>query len=397
MAKLSSKERAALPDSAFGHIEPGHADEMVDGKVPDKYRHFPIHDPEHVRNALARIAQGAKFGGQASAKVHAAAKKFGIDASEDQSRALELYDGDIEERTAEVPDLFIFPERRYSAGQVELRSTGEGDDVAHHITGYASQFNKTSRHMGDFHERVAPTAFDESQRNNWPNAVCRYNHKDDFLLGTTAAGTLKLNVDDTGLPYDVIPPSCRSDVLEYVKRGDVRYSSFAFRCKPGEGDTWGLTDYGTPLRTLTNVEVVDVAPVIDPAYYNTSAIARNIEGAIVSLAAHKHADVEEIRSMLVAGDGKKLFVRTDQPSKPKEEAREVESTEETTETAAEETREAETLETEEVRTSETTEETRESGTTEAETTETEERSADNFRAEMLWKLNSKRYAPGTTE
>lgn len=393
MAKLSSKERAALPDSAFGHVEPGHADEMVDGKVPDKYRHFPIHDPEHVRNALARIAQGAKFGGQASAKVHAAAKKFGIDTDDDHSRALELYDGDIEERTAEKPDLFIFPERRFINYAAEVRSFGEGADARKHITGYAAQFNKMSRHLGDFHERVNPTAFDESQRNNWPNAVCRYNHKDDFLLGTTAAGTLKLDVDDLGLPYDVLPPEARKDVLEYVERGDVRYSSFAFRCEPGKGDSWGLTDYGTPLRSLETVEVVDVAPVIDPAYYNTSASARNIEGALVSLAAHKDADVEEIRSMLKAGEGKRLFVRTDQP-KPKEEVREVETTEEATETeVTEETRETETTETEEARTDATAEETTEAARTEERSAET----ADDFKARMLWALSSKRYAPGTIE
>lgn len=46
---------------------------------------FPIYDADHVRNALARFNQGdlpadAKKG--VLAKIHAAAKKFGIDVSE---------------------------------------------------------------------------------------------------------------------------------------------------------------------------------------------------------------------------------------------------------------------------------------------------------------------------
>jgi class 3 adenylate cyclase len=45
MAALSSKERAALPNSAFAYIDSS-------GR-----RRLPIHDPAHVRNALARFSQ----------------------------------------------------------------------------------------------------------------------------------------------------------------------------------------------------------------------------------------------------------------------------------------------------------------------------------------------------
>jgi class 3 adenylate cyclase len=47
MARLSAKERAELPDSAFAYI-----DSL--GR-----RRLPIHDPAHVRNALARFGQVA--------------------------------------------------------------------------------------------------------------------------------------------------------------------------------------------------------------------------------------------------------------------------------------------------------------------------------------------------
>jgi HK97 family phage prohead protease len=140
------------------------------------------------------------------------------------------------------------------------------------------------------------------------NVVCRYNHKDDMVLGTTHAGTLKLSTDERGLKYDVIPPNCREDVMEYVDRGDVRYSSFAFRVAvPGEDDSWGESEHGLPLRQLHNVELVDVAPVLDPAYFTTSASGRSMTGAIESLASWVDADVEEVRSMLEAGQASKFF------------------------------------------------------------------------------------------
>jgi len=47
MAKLSSKKRRSLPDSAFA--------------LPSK-RKYPIHDKEHTRNALARAAQSETDG-----------------------------------------------------------------------------------------------------------------------------------------------------------------------------------------------------------------------------------------------------------------------------------------------------------------------------------------------
>jgi hypothetical protein len=76
-AKLSRAELNELPDSAFAYIEPG-GDKDADGKTtPRSKRHFAIHDKKHADNAATRIAQGAKFGDEASPKVKAAQKRFG--------------------------------------------------------------------------------------------------------------------------------------------------------------------------------------------------------------------------------------------------------------------------------------------------------------------------------
>ena len=198
-------------------------------------------------------------------------------------------------------------ERRFTPGTVEVRASGSQERIG----GYASVFNRLSRNLGGFVEVVAPTAFNRSRGNDWPGVIARYNHSDDALLGTVAARTLSLAIDDTGLIYDVDPPKARADVLELVSRGDVRYSSFAFTLG-AEGDEWGTSDQGYPMRTLHSVQLVDVAPVISPAYIDATAGLR-------SLARHFDADLEEVRSLAQDNALRKFFVRTDKhmTDKPK--------------------------------------------------------------------------------
>ncbi|MGO8723771.1 MAG: HK97 family phage prohead protease [Acidimicrobiales bacterium] len=84
-AQLSTAEINDLPDSDFAYIESGGSKDYTGRTVPRSKRHFPIHDPAHVRDALARIGQGAKFGKVALPNVLAAAKKFGITVSQQNS------------------------------------------------------------------------------------------------------------------------------------------------------------------------------------------------------------------------------------------------------------------------------------------------------------------------
>ena len=84
---LSTGDENALPDDAFAFIEPGGTKDSEGKTVPRSLRHFPIHDPVHVRNALARIGQGADFSEEAKPAVLAAAKKFGIHVSASSGRS----------------------------------------------------------------------------------------------------------------------------------------------------------------------------------------------------------------------------------------------------------------------------------------------------------------------
>lgn len=190
-------------------------------------------------------------------------------------------------------------ERRYTNVAVELRGAADSPKIG----GYAAVFGKLSQNLGGFVERSADTAFNNWAAQNWPDVIARFDHDNAYLLGTTAARTLELRVDSTGLLYEVLPPKARADILELTQRGDIRKSSFAFRVPP-EGDEWGLSDQGFPMRTLLNVQLVDVDPVVSPAYLDTTAGLR-------SLAAKFDAGLDEVRSLAQANELRKFFVRSD--------------------------------------------------------------------------------------
>lgn len=185
-------------------------------------------------------------------------------------------------------------ERRFTPGLVEVRAAGASSRT---IGGYAAKFNKLSRNLGGFVERIDPGFFAKSEGDGWPEAMARYNHDDNMLLGTTSAKTLRLSTDGTGLDYEVDCPETRGDVYELVQRGDVSRSSFAFYTFE---DDWSMTDQDFPMRTLLSGQLVDVAPVNTPAYLDTSTGLR-------SLAEQTGAELEEVRSAAAAGELKRFL------------------------------------------------------------------------------------------
>jgi uncharacterized protein len=295
-APMATADQNDLSDDQFAYIEPGGTKDASGKTVPRSLRHFPINDAAHVRNALARASQ-SPFGDKAMPKIKAAAAKFGVQVGDDDS------DGS---RAWSAAD----PERRNTPGIVEVRAADDG----RRIGGYAIVFGKLSRNLGGFVERSAPGVVNQSRQAGWPNVVCRYNHNSDFVLGTTGARTLQLTPDNVGLDYSVLPPQSRHDIFELVERGDIRFSSYAFRVPPG-GDEWSTTDQNYPMRTLHEVQLVDVAPVLDPAYEDTSAGLR-------SLASAMSAPLDEVRSMAAEDELRRFFTRTDRaaprpPAAPK--------------------------------------------------------------------------------
>lgn len=186
-------------------------------------------------------------------------------------------------------------ERRALRGLVEVR--GSRTDMK--IGGYAAKFGTRSQNLGGFVETIDAAFFNKSAGDEWAGVMARYNHDDNWLLGTTAGQTLHLSIDKTGLDYEVDLPSFRSDVFELVQRGDVQRSSFAFYTFE---DDWSLDDNGFPLRTLVSGQLVDVAPVNTPAYTDTNTGLR-------SLAEKRGLEVSEVAELAARGSLADILAR----------------------------------------------------------------------------------------
>lgn len=175
-------------------------------------------------------------------------------------------------------------ERRAFESAVELRAAPEGSESPGTLVGYAAVFNSLSRDLGGWYEVIDPSAVGEAldggllDLERHIRVICRTNHDSNLLLGTTDAGTLRVYVDDKGIRYEVDLPntSAGRDAAVLAARGDLRFSSFAFRTMPEESE-W-LYDYDDKLvRRVTGMRLVDVAPVADPAYWGSSVGLRNFD------------------------------------------------------------------------------------------------------------------------
>lgn len=274
------------------------------GYQADKKERYPVDTIDHVHAALSYINQAsnaAKYSAgdlaKVKARINAAAKKFGIDVSDSGQNSLP----DQVEK-----EVVMTLERRYTPGLLTLRGSGEDGAPSGTIGGYAAVFSKLSRSLGGFVEELNSGVFSRAMNDGWDGVICRYNHDDNILLGTIKGGTLALSVDNFGLRYDCQPPASRADIVELVQRGDIDKSSFAFRTVE---DDWTMTDQGYPKRSLLSVDLVDVSPVVSPAYTDTTAGLR-------SLADKFSASLDEVRSLAEENNLRKFFVRTDAP-KPK--------------------------------------------------------------------------------
>jgi HK97 family phage prohead protease len=167
-------------------------------------------------------------------------------------------------------------ERRFigiAAGELRVQSV----DKLTKIAGHAAKFDVLSEDLGGFRERIAPGAFAKSIGSSDIRAL--FNHDANIVLGRNKAGTLRLSEDLAGLAYDVDAPDTqlvRDMVLSPIARGDVTQCSFGFYTI---NDKWAKVD-GEWVRTLLEVELLDVSPVTYPAYPQTEVAVRGLQQAV---------------------------------------------------------------------------------------------------------------------
>jgi len=170
------------------------------------------------------------------------------------------------------------PERRFLESSVSLRAAGE-EGTRRTIEGYALKFEMWSRKInGWFYEKIARGAADSLNFSEM-DILALFNHSSDKVLARTISNTLSLEIDEIGLKYSFEAPNntAGNDLLESVSRGDIQHSSFAFIMAPG-GDSWTIDENGDERRTLNKfASILDVSPVTNPAYLDTTVAKRSFE------------------------------------------------------------------------------------------------------------------------
>jgi uncharacterized protein len=175
---------------------------------------------------------------------------------------------------------------------IEERSavaTSEGSEMV--LTGYAAKFNALSKNLGGFYEKIAPGAFSRSLAAG-DDCKCLFNHDKNLILGRRDSGTLSVEQDNTGLKFrcELNPKSGQHrDIYEAVRRRDITECSFAFTINGDAGEDWQpiaekdeAGNQVVAIRTLKDLNLVDVSAVTYPAYNNTDVAARNITPEIRS-------------------------------------------------------------------------------------------------------------------
>ena len=171
------------------------------------------------------------------------------------------------------------------------------------ISGYAAVFNSRSEDLGGFVEVIKPGAFARTLTDG-ADVRALVGHDSNQVIGRNKAGTLDVFEDDHGLKVEIDPPDTTvgRDIVESVRRGDIDSMSFGFIV---ETDSWNTED-GQEVRTLEDVELLEVSVVAWPAYQDTEVAVRSMELAKRDTeAVSEKVDDSDLRLRLRAYEAKK--------------------------------------------------------------------------------------------
>ena len=158
----------------------------------------------------------------------------------------------------------------YRSFRIEARESGSRT-----VSGYGSVFNSQSEDLG-FIETIDPNAItDETIKRS--DVFATLNHDMDKILARCkyGSGSLELKCDDKGLYYRFDAPNTDlgDELLEYLNRGEIDSSSFAFTVKR---DEWTKGDDGKTYRRILEIDqVFDISPVFCAAYPEAICQKRN--------------------------------------------------------------------------------------------------------------------------
>lgn len=148
------------------------------------------------------------------------------------------------------------------------------------LTGHGAVFNEWTTidsWEGRFKERIAPGAFRKTLLENGSRVRLQFDHGQHPLIGSLPIGAIrKLKEDGHGLYVEarladnwLVQP-----VREAIENGSIDGMSFRFTV---EKESWANLDSDLPERTITEVRLMELGPVVWPAYDSTDVGVRSLE------------------------------------------------------------------------------------------------------------------------
>lgn len=159
--------------------------------------------------------------------------------------------------------------------KVDFRAEPSADGLT--LEGYGAVFNADTvidSWEGTFVERLAPGAFKKTISERTP--VLQFDHGSHPLIGSIPLGVItSLREDERGLKVKarlsdnwLVEP-----VRDAIRDGAISGMSFRFRVLNESWDHKARQDM--PVRTITEVALYEVGPVVFPAYEQTSVGVRS--------------------------------------------------------------------------------------------------------------------------
>lgn len=157
----------------------------------------------------------------------------------------------------------------------ELVRADDGDGFT--LEGYAAVFNAPTRidsWEGMFDEQIARGAFAKTIAERMP--VMQFDHGRDVATGSVPIGAIQeLREDRKGLLVKArLHDNARVEpIRQAIASGAIDGMSFRFRVL---AESWKKNPEGVDLRTIREVELLELGPVVFPAYAATTVGVRSL-------------------------------------------------------------------------------------------------------------------------
>jgi HK97 family phage prohead protease len=178
----------------------------------------------------------------------------------------------------------------------------DGDDGLT-LSGYGAVFDQPTvidSWEGRFEERLAPGSFRKTLAENGSRVRLQFDHGQHPLIGSMPIGRINsLREDDKGLFVEarlsdnwLVQP-----VRDAIREGSIDGMSFRFTVTK---EKWSDMDSDMPKRSIQEVKLMEVGPVVWPAYDGTSVGVRSRDLAKEALEANE-GERRELARIIACG------------------------------------------------------------------------------------------------